>query len=115
MKLATFSILTAVALAALSGCAHHRRPWASQGDTSCVEATEGGEACPEECPAPCEDGPRCRGLKHHCPICAGHRQRRAPEQEAGPAGPPTGAVAYPYYTIRGPRDFLARNPASIGP
>ena len=33
----------------------------------------------------------------------------------GPAGPPTGAVAYPYYTTRGPRDFLAKNPASIGP
>ena len=29
--------------------------------------------------------------------------------------PPSGAVAYPYYTIRGPRDFLARNPRSIGP
>jgi hypothetical protein len=33
----------------------------------------------------------------------------------GPAGPPTGAVAYPYYTTRGPRDFLAKNPPSIGP
>jgi hypothetical protein len=33
----------------------------------------------------------------------------------GPAGPPTGAVAYPYYTTRGPRDFLAKNPTSIGP
>jgi hypothetical protein len=32
-----------------------------------------------------------------------------------PAGPPTGAVAYPYYTTRGPRDFLAKNPPSIGP
>jgi len=31
------------------------------------------------------------------------------------AGPPTGAVSYPYYTTRGPRDFLARNPRSIGP
>jgi hypothetical protein len=31
------------------------------------------------------------------------------------AGPPTGAVTYPYYTTRGPRDFLARNPRSIGP
>ena len=30
-------------------------------------------------------------------------------------GPPTGAVAYPYYTTRGPRDFLASNPPSIGP
>ncbi len=32
-----------------------------------------------------------------------------------PAGPPTGAVAYPYYTVRGPRDFLDPNPPSIGP
>ncbi len=29
-------------------------------------------------------------------------------------GPPTGQVAYPYYTVRGPRDFLARNPRSVG-
>jgi hypothetical protein len=29
--------------------------------------------------------------------------------------PSTGAVTYPYYTTRGPRDFLARNPRSIGP
>ena len=24
-------------------------------------------------------------------------------------------LLYPYYTTRGPRDFLARNPGSIGP
>ncbi len=29
-------------------------------------------------------------------------------------GPPTAQVANPYYTIRGPRDFLAENPPSIG-
>lgn len=32
-----------------------------------------------------------------------------------PAGPPSGTVAYPYYTTRGPRDFLAKCPPSIGP
>ena len=32
----------------------------------------------------------------------------------GPAGPPTAAYAYPYYTIRGPRDFLTKNPPGIG-
>ena len=32
----------------------------------------------------------------------------------GPPGPPTAQVAYPYYTIRGPRDFLINNPPSIG-
>ena len=31
------------------------------------------------------------------------------------AGPATGAVTYPYYTTRGPRDFLAANPRDIGP
>ncbi len=30
-------------------------------------------------------------------------------------GPPAGQVAYPYYTVRGPRDFLMANPPSIGP
>jgi hypothetical protein len=36
-------------------------------------------------------------------------------QYVGPQGPPTGGVAYPYYTNRGPRDFLDPNPPSIGP
>jgi hypothetical protein len=30
-------------------------------------------------------------------------------------GPPVGQTAYPYYTTRGPRDFLEKNPAPIGP
>ena len=30
------------------------------------------------------------------------------------AGPPTAQVTYPYYTNRGPRDFLARQPRGIG-
>ena len=29
-------------------------------------------------------------------------------------GPPSGQTAYPYYTTRGPRDFLMANPPSIG-
>ena len=28
---------------------------------------------------------------------------------------PTHTVNYPYYTLKGPRDFLMKNPASIGP
>lgn len=35
---------------------------------------------------------------------------------AQPAAPMGAAqVAYPYYTLRGPRDFLDPNPRSIGP
>ena len=36
-------------------------------------------------------------------------------QAAYNPGPPSAQVTYPYYTNRGPRDFLARNPRSIGP
>src|SRR5688572_8888418 len=32
----------------------------------------------------------------------------------GAGAPPTAQVAYPYYTTRGPRDFLTNNPPSIG-
>ncbi|MCA9154992.1 MAG: hypothetical protein KDA38_09410 [Planctomycetales bacterium] len=32
----------------------------------------------------------------------------------GAGGPPTPTVGYPYYTTRGPRDFLQDNPPSIG-
>ena len=34
--------------------------------------------------------------------------------DQGPSGPSSAAVAYPYYTVRGPRDFLMDNPPSIG-
>ena len=30
-------------------------------------------------------------------------------------GPQTPTVVYPYYTTRGPRDFLSANPRGIGP
>lgn len=37
-----------------------------------------------------------------------------PHGELGNPGPPMGTVTYPYYTVRAPRDFLARNPPGIG-
>ena len=45
-----------------------------------------------------------------CPHAGGY-----PEAQNFNPGPPTGQVAYPYYTTRGPRDFLQINPPSIGP
>lgn len=38
----------------------------------------------------------------------------AGDAQAAP-GPSAGAVSYPYYTNRGPRDFLSPNPRGIGP
>ena len=34
--------------------------------------------------------------------------------QQGPPGPAAPSYAYPYYTTRGPRDFLLNNPPSIG-
>ena len=42
-----------------------------------------------------------RGWRHQVP-------------ETGPAGPPTASVGYPYYTLRGPREFFLDSPPSIG-
>jgi hypothetical protein len=60
---------------------------------------------------------RPAGGKHHPagghPMV--HQRRNAGGQYEFAAGPPTAGVTYPYYTNRGPRDFLAKNPRSIGP
>jgi hypothetical protein len=87
-------------------------------------------------PGECEDGSCPAGGCQECEGAACHprhvgrygglaKHHLSPEEKAalagsdygaiGPAGPPTGAVAYPYYTTRGPRDFLAKCPPSIGP
>jgi hypothetical protein len=44
----------------------------------------------------------------------GHNAGNALNSRPFTAGPPTATVAYPYYTHRGPRDFLLDNPPSIG-
>jgi hypothetical protein len=49
-----------------------------------------------------------------CSRCGG-RHGRGQDQGAYQPGPPTGQVTYPYYTVRGPRDFLQRSPSPIGP
>jgi len=62
-----------------------------------------GAGCAKpSCISPCEG---CGGLG--CRLCCG--------REAITPGPPTGAVTYPYYTNRAPRDFLVRSPRPIGP
>jgi hypothetical protein len=91
-------------------------------DGACSDGQCGPGGCQPGC-QDCADGTckqrhvgRYGGLaKHHL----------SPEEKAAlaasdygatqPAGPPSGAFAYPYYTTRGPRDFLAKCPPSIGP
>jgi hypothetical protein len=70
-----------------------------------------------------------RGACSQCQGCDGHGggcirngffaqtfgpDRFATGAQEGMGAPQTGQVAYPYYTNRGPRDFLMSNPPSIG-
>ncbi len=50
---------------------------------------------------------RCR----HCMTRAGHQLGM---DSMGPGGPATAAVTYPYYTLRGPRDFFLDDPPRLG-
>ena len=100
-------------------------------DTGCGMC-DGGCGCPVDggctdgcCSDPCGGGP-CRrlvdgmaggfcgcGCGGPCGLCPGGQSY--PEYPAFNPGPPGGQVAYPYYTTRGPRDFLRNNPPTIGP
>lgn len=70
---------------------------------------------------PCQAGPlgwQQGGLdysSHLNPGVLGHRAGQAVAAQPFQPGPPAAQVAYPYYTHRGPRDFLLNNPPSIGP
>jgi hypothetical protein len=116
MKCATLSLLAVVVLAGLTGCITQRgpRPTACMGG-SCAQAPENCQCCND--PGDPNDPGHCRLFgDHSCPLCnhqcplAGGRG-----EEVANDGPPTGAITYPYYTTRGPRDFLAKDPPSIGP
>ena len=117
MKHGLFAFVAAILLMTSTGCGLcdelfcFHKPWGG-----CNGCDGGG------CGGGCGDGAGCAncggphggyadgGLLHHPPL-----PRGAGGEYVGPEGPPTGAVAYPYYTTRGPRDFLVNNPPSIGP
>ena len=97
MKRALFALVAALLLSAGSGCLHHQ--------IRCGNGQAGGCGCGH-----------CGGLLGGAGGCHAIAQTRGWRQQApdvGPAGPPTAAVAYPYYTLRGPRDFFIDNPPSI--
>lgn len=64
-------------------------------------------------------GPRTRGCPHcggrGCLHCLHHHHRNDGGMGEINPGPVSAQVTYPYYTTRGPRDFLAKNPMGIGP
>lgn len=72
------------------------------------------------CPTGCQAGPlgwQQGGLDYssylHPGVVGQHAGQQLQNRPYQP-GPATGQVSYPYYTLRGPRDFLMDNPPSIG-
>jgi hypothetical protein len=103
------------------GCTGHRHPHGYMNGQGCM--CQG--RMPGHCPAP---GPHCPCCGHgYCCACCGPPAPGCPACPmcgCGPSGdhvydfnpgPPTAHTAYPYYTLRGPRDFLLDNPPPIGP
>lgn len=109
MKRAFLTLMAGIAVAVLAGCSSERGHLLGTHQGTCRSAPETCAACGTCGCQHCGD-PKCG--------CDGPLARHCAERDAyrgAVAGPPTGAVAYPYYTIRGPRDFLAKDPGSIGP
>lgn len=89
--------IASVMLLCTTGCLHN----ATQGDRGCRTGDCGGLI----------GGMLGGGVGGACYDTRGWRQQRP---ELGPAGPPVGTYAYPYYTLHGPRDFLMDDPPSLG-
>ncbi len=93
----TLLFLALVCLVSL-GCQTHSRNCRSCGPIH-------GHAQYGRCGAGCNTA----GSPDYVPYIPKHYAR-----EIGPAGPPTATYAYPYYTVRGPRDFFLNQPSTIG-
>ena len=112
MKQAAFAMLAMAIIATSVGCHSLNRAGSNSGCSSCDSQTgcdaKGGEGG-------CSDG-QCGVGDPKASFIAPNGKFLGRKKIAGPPqqGPPVGAVSYPYYRTRGPRDFLAGNPPSIG-
>lgn len=126
MKQMLWAMLAVTMLAAGGGCCCMDRcgahPWGC-GLWGCCKQDACGGGCGQSGCDTCGQGqetacPSCgHGILGHggCKHCGHGLSTRIDANE--PTGPnaQNGTVAYPYYTTRGPRDFLANNPRGIGP
>jgi len=127
MKRAIFALSAVALVAATSGCCCFERLFCCGCGGCCAYGHEGpcdscgGGGC-SECgmAGGSVTGPSAAyaNSQHYHPAGGHplvHQRRDAGGEYEFAAGPPTGGVTYPYYTNRGPRDYLARNPRGIGP
>ena len=116
MTRAFFVILMVAGVAGLNGCCCPHAGCGGGDYAACYDTC--GQAGYETCGEPNAglgglfgmDNGSCHGCGGlGCGLCCGRRH------QAYTPGPPVGTITYPYYTTRGPRDFLARSPQTIGP
>ena len=103
MKKIAYTLLPLVMVSCFFGCAHKAR-----------------QGCRDGCNGACNvcgmQGSGGYGMTAYGDPAARYgRCTQNPRAYVGQAGPPTGAVTYPYYSTRGPRDFLLDQPQTIGP
>jgi hypothetical protein len=99
MKRALFVLLMLAVVAALTGCVQDRM-YARRNASD-----------------PCDIFANSEGIYDgvgYNPYARARRARMQEEEFINP-GPPTGTITYPYYTTRGPRDFLAQDLRPLGP
>lgn len=111
MKRALLTAFSALLVAALAGCAHQRVESNGFGGPVALRgAHHDGGACEDA--VPCGRYGLINRGQGACPRCGGSHHSAKPSD---PAGPPSAQITYPYYTLRGPRDFFYRGPSNIGP
>jgi hypothetical protein len=98
MRRLVLMLAAALFLAPAAGCFHHNMP---RGNDYCGCGGCGGLI-----------GGLWRGR-----VAEGFHETRGwrrQRPQMAPQGPPTGTYGYPYYTTRGPRDYLASDPPGLG-
>ncbi len=135
MKSASAFLMVVVVLVGLGGCCRTGGFLSPHGrclvDGSCGQCSDCPETC-ESCDADDSGGSYYGACRERCgcgdecctydePYCQDYAEEecrlmdRIRAQRCVNPGPPTGAITYPYYTVRGPRDFLASGPRAVGP
>lgn len=101
MKRYILMLLAGIAIGGLAGC--HLGGGAGLHTPRASYLGDGPVAASMRCP-------QCHGVG--CPLCTRGGRMAEGSQLADPGA---AQVSYPYYTVRGPRDYLNPNPQGIGP
>ena len=93
------------------GCSGHQHPQGYVTGNECQCATPRTQP---HLAKVCGNGYCCAACGRPAPSCCCCANSGDQNYNFNP-GPPVAQTAYPYYTVRGPRDFLLNNPPPLGP